>query len=63
MYYTSQTSSFELVGAVYNLRDIRDIYGKIHVLKIKWLVLTNHFDISTVFEISVFQISKFNCSF
>lgn len=63
MYYTSQTSSFELVGAVYNLRDIRDIQGKIHVLKIKWLVLTNHFDIAIVFKISVFQISNFNCSF
>lgn len=58
MYYTSQTSSFELVGAVYNLRDIRDIYGKIHVLKIKWLVLTNHFDISIqcIRDISVSDI-------
>lgn len=26
------------------------------------LVLTNRFDISTVFDISVFEISKFNCN-
>lgn len=30
-------------------------------LKKKWLGLTNHFDRSILFEISVFKTSKFNC--
>lgn len=36
-----------------------DIEGKI--LKTKWLVLTNHLNIPIVFDISVFEITKFNC--
>lgn len=39
------------------------LYIDINTLKKnKLLVLTNRFDISTVFDISVFEISKFNCN-
>lgn len=37
---------------------IQDIEDK---LLNKWLGLKNHFDITIVFAISVFDISKFNC--
>lgn len=35
--------------------------SRVKYLYNKGLGLTNHFDIGIVFEISVFQISKFNC--
>lgn len=38
---------------------IRDI--ECTILKNKWWGLTNHFDLSIVLKISVFDISKFNC--
>lgn len=42
-----------------NYLGILDIECKI--LKNKWWGLTNHFDLSIVLKISVFEITKFNC--
>lgn len=38
-----------------------DNMSVLYLKKNKWLGLTNHFDISIVFNISVFEISKFHC--
>lgn len=38
-----------------------DNMSVLYLKKNKWLGLTNHFDISIVFNISVFEISEFHC--
>lgn len=45
-----------MLGPLKNFEILRVKY-----LKNKWLGLTNHFDISIVFKISVFEILKINC--
>lgn len=47
----------ELDGTVLKLKR----YPSIQDIENMWLGLRNHFDISIVFEISVFEISKFIC--
>lgn len=62
--YSSQqkVQSNFVISTVWSLLDIRVLEkSRVKYLKIKGLGLANHFDISNVFEISVFETLEFNC--